>query len=163
MGFGQAISTCFRKYVTFSGRAPRSEYWYFVLFSILIQIPATILDSAFSPAGSSSRSGPVSALLSLVLLLPSLAVTVRRLHDTNRSGFWILAFYGVIFVGVIIFLASLFEGIRTGALSPTYAIGLFALILGAGIWMIVWLAQRGTSGPNKYGPDPFGPDVDVFR
>src|SRR5436189_326586 len=103
MGFGAAIQSCFSKYATFRGRAPRSEYWYFVLFSILIQIPASILDSALSPERTSSRNGPVSALLSLALLLPSLAVTVRRLHDTNRSGFWVLAFYGATIVGTFIF------------------------------------------------------------
>jgi uncharacterized membrane protein YhaH (DUF805 family) len=162
MGFGEAIQTCFRKYATFRGRARRSEYWFFALFYVLISIPANILDSALAP-GSSTRNGPVSSLLALALLLPNLAVTVRRLHDTDRSGLWLVAFYGAIFVAVILFVVSVFEATRTGALPLEYSFGLLALILVAFVWLIVWLAQRGTAGPNRFGPDPFGPDVEVFR
>lgn len=162
MGFGEAIRTCFRKYVRFSGRAPRSEFWYFTLFSFLAGIAAGILDRMFETTPT-TQNGPVSTILSLALFLPSLAVTVRRLHDTNRSGFWLLGFYGAIIVGVVVFAVSLFEGMRTGALSPAYSIGLFVIILAAIIWLIVWLCQRGTTGPNRFGADPFGPDVDVFR
>ncbi len=163
MGFGQAIQTCFRKYVTFRGRAPRSEFWYFTLFSFLLGIGAGILDEMFFRPTSSSQNGPISSILSLAIFLPSLAVAVRRLHDTNRSGFWLLGFYGAIIVGIVVFAVSLFEGMRTGALSPMYSVGLFVLILVVIIWLIVWFCQRGTTGPNRFGPDPFGPDVEVFR
>lgn len=80
MSFTEAISSCFRQYVGFNGRAPRSEFWYFQLFAVLLGIGAPILDP----------TGGVGALISLALLLPSLAVAARRLHDTNRSGWWIL-------------------------------------------------------------------------
>jgi uncharacterized membrane protein YhaH (DUF805 family) len=86
MGFGAAISTCFRKYVDFGDRAKRSEYWYWTLFSIILSIFVSILDAI--------EFGKIFAAFSLVaslgLLLPTLAVTVRRLHDIDHSGWWIL-------------------------------------------------------------------------
>ena len=86
MGFGRAIATCFRKYAVFSGRASRSEYWFFVLFEILLYIVLIIADIAMF-RGSMNV---FSTLASLVLFLPGLAVLVRRLHDTDRSAWWIL-------------------------------------------------------------------------
>ena len=86
MGFGQAIATCFRKYAVFRGRASRSEYWFFVLFEILVYIVLMIAD-IIAFRGSMNV---FSTLASLVLFLPALAVLVRRLHDTDRSAWWIL-------------------------------------------------------------------------
>jgi uncharacterized membrane protein YhaH (DUF805 family) len=86
MGFGQAIATCFRKYAVFSSRASRSEYWFFILFETLLLIGLVIVDFlAFH--GSVNVFWP---LASLILFLPGLAVLVRRLHDTDRSAWWIL-------------------------------------------------------------------------
>src|SRR5262249_13412228 len=86
MGFGRAIATCFRKYAVFSGRASRSEYWFFVLFEILLYIVLVIADFlAFR-----GSMNVFSSLASLVLLLPGLAVFVRWLPDTDRSAWWIL-------------------------------------------------------------------------
>lgn len=77
-----------KKYAVFEGRARRAEYWYFVLFVALIGIAAMIVDRIFgTPLGD---NGPVSIVCSLGLFLPGLAVAVRRLHDTNRSGWWLL-------------------------------------------------------------------------
>lgn len=100
MNFSTAIRTCFAKYATFSGRAARSEYWYFVLFNILCQIGLGILDSLLFDTGSmttgpgrmafESDGGPLAALFSLAVLLPSLAVGARRLHDIDKSGWWLL-------------------------------------------------------------------------
>jgi uncharacterized membrane protein YhaH (DUF805 family) len=81
VGFLEAIATCFRKYVGFRGRARRPEYWYWVLFQVLLTIAGLLVDRSlhlFNP------------FLSLALFLPGLAVTVRRLHDTDRSGWWVL-------------------------------------------------------------------------
>lgn len=89
MGFTEAIQTCLQKYVDFSGRARRSEYWYFWLFTFLVAIAASILDAILG-TGYGNGSGVIGTLTSLALLLPSLAVAVRRLHDTSRSGWWIL-------------------------------------------------------------------------
>ena len=97
MGFGEAVRTCFSKYVTFSGRARRPEYWYWVLFGVLVAIVAGILDAVIFGA----NSGVFSGLSSLALLLPNLAVTVRRLHDTDRSGWWMLILL-LPFVGAVV-------------------------------------------------------------
>jgi uncharacterized membrane protein YhaH (DUF805 family) len=96
LGFGEAIKSVFGKYATFNGRAVRSEYWYFALFSILANIAASIIDAA-------GGSGVVSGLLALGVFLPSLAVSVRRLHDIDRSG-WFLLLLFVPLIGAIILL-----------------------------------------------------------
>jgi uncharacterized membrane protein YhaH (DUF805 family) len=110
MGFGEAIRSGFRKYVDFSGRASRSEYWWWALFAFLVGILATVLDAVIFPGSTRSGSyfGIVSGITTLALFLPYLAVTVRRLHDTDRSGWWLLiAFIPLIgAIVLLIFLAS---------------------------------------------------------
>ena len=95
MGFGQAIATCLRKYAIFAGRASRSEYWWFYLFSVLITLAAGIVGAAAFPvdpaAADDFRSADIpGTIVGLALLLPTLAVGVRRLHDRGRSGWWLL-------------------------------------------------------------------------
>lgn len=101
MGFSEAIRTCFQNYATFSGRARRAEYWWWTLFATLIGAVAMIIDARAFP--TYQELGPVSALVSLALLLPGLSVTVRRLHDLGRSGWWILIAL-VPFVGFLILI-----------------------------------------------------------
>ena len=111
MNFIQSISNCMRKYVTFSGRATRSEFWWFYLFTVLVNLVATSQASSFVPAlldGQDMTENEssyflnnffflyLSTITSLILLLPSLAVAVRRLHDVGRSGWWILIAFTVI-------------------------------------------------------------------
>lgn len=91
MNFGQAISTCFAKYATFSGRASRSEFWWFFLFQILVSIVASMLGDV------------VAGLVSLALLLPALAVGTRRLHDIGKSGWWQLIMLTVIGLLLLIY------------------------------------------------------------
>ena len=90
MNFGQAISSCLSQYATFSGRASRSEFWWFFLFQVLVQIAAATLGNT------------VAALISLVLLLPALAVGARRLHDIGRSGWW--QFLTLTGIGVLVLI-----------------------------------------------------------
>jgi uncharacterized membrane protein YhaH (DUF805 family) len=92
MSFTAAVRSVFSQYAQFGGRARRSEYWWFVLFSILVGIVASILDSVLGTdfEGSATSSGIISLIVNLALLLPSLAVGARRLHDTDRSGWWLL-------------------------------------------------------------------------
>lgn len=78
-----------QKYADFSGRARRSEYWYFFLFNLILGILASIIDTILGTRGSSGI-GLIGGLISLALLLPGLAVGARRLHDTSRSGWWLL-------------------------------------------------------------------------
>lgn len=112
-----------QRYGQFSGRANRSEYWYFLLFHLLFLITAVILDNVLGLAFTGTAYGIIYVVYSLVFIVPGLAVTVRRLHDIGKSGWYVL-------------------------------IGMIPLI--GGIWMIVLLAGKGTTGENKYGPDPNG-------
>ena len=83
MNFGQAIASGFSNYVNFSSRACRSEYWFWVLFVVLAQIATSIVDMALGVSVTSSLFG-------LATFLPSLALGVRRLHDLDRTGWWLL-------------------------------------------------------------------------
>ena len=87
MGFGEAIQSGFRNYVGFSGRAARSEYWYWTLFVILVSVVASALDLAIFPFHQVS---PLNTIASLILLLPGIAISVRRLHDMDHTGWWLL-------------------------------------------------------------------------
>jgi len=78
MNFTDAIKICFRKYVDFSGRALRSEYWYFVLFVVIVLI------------GLNMIFRPLAVAFNLAIILPHLAVGARRLHDIDRSAWWLL-------------------------------------------------------------------------
>ncbi len=88
MDFAQAILSVLTKYATFSGRAIRSEYWYFVLFSVLLNIGANIIDTTILGAGM-GQFGLFSSFLSIALFIPNIAVTIRRLHDLDKSGWWV--------------------------------------------------------------------------
>ena len=96
MNFADAVRSVFSKYATFTGRARRSEFWWFVLFSAIVNTVASVLDAVVG-------NKLIEILVTLALLLPSLAVTVRRLHDTGRSGWWILIAL-IPLIGVIVLL-----------------------------------------------------------
>jgi uncharacterized membrane protein YhaH (DUF805 family) len=101
MNFGQAIRSGFSNYVTFSGRAVRSEYWFWVLFTVIVAIVAMIIDAAalgYNPGTAS----PITAIFDLVTFLPSLAVAARRLHDTDRTAWWLLL--GLTGIGAILLI-----------------------------------------------------------
>ena len=87
MNFGQAVSSCFSNYVTLSGRASRSEYWYWCLFLLVGSLCALIVDGFIL---GNMETQPISLIFTLATFLPGLAVSVRRLHDVNRSGWWLL-------------------------------------------------------------------------
>ncbi len=106
MSFMDAVKSVLTQYVGFSGRARRSEYWYYVLFNILVSIVAMIV-------GGLIRFPLLSTLISLALLLPSLAVSVRRLHDTGRTGWWLLI--GLVpVVGVIVLIVFAVQDSQPG-------------------------------------------------
>ncbi|MDC0037242.1 DUF805 domain-containing protein [Alphaproteobacteria bacterium] len=100
LSFTEAIKTCFNKYANFSGRARRSEYWFFFLFGIIVYFVSSILDGIIFNVSWDSN-GPLYALTALALFIPHIAVAARRLHDTERSGWrqlWSLTGIGVFFV-----------------------------------------------------------------
>ncbi len=92
-----------RKYFVFSGRARRKEYWMFFLFNLLATIVLAFIDSAIGMYSTENGIGLLSGVYSLAVLIPSLAVGVRRLHDTGKSGWWLLIAL-VPFVGSIVLL-----------------------------------------------------------
>jgi uncharacterized membrane protein YhaH (DUF805 family) len=99
-----------KKYAVFSGRSRRMEYWYFVLFNIIVSIVLGVIDGLLGTSGSYAGAGLLSGIYGLAVLIPSLAVTVRRLHDTDRTGWWILIAL-VPLIGVIVLLVfALLEG-----------------------------------------------------
>jgi uncharacterized membrane protein YhaH (DUF805 family) len=79
-----------KKYAVFSGRARRKEYWMFVLFNLIVAFVLGIVDNMLGTVSQPYGVGTLGALYSLAVLLPSIGVGVRRLHDTNRSGWWLL-------------------------------------------------------------------------
>jgi uncharacterized membrane protein YhaH (DUF805 family) len=156
-----------RRYAQFSGRSQRKEYWMFALLNIIASIILSLLDTALGlgghvndyatqsaggfAAGAYGRGGLLSSIWSLAILLPSLAVAVRRLHDIDRSGWWLLAPVLPILLGVILTFASAF--LLGGLLM--LAGGISAIVL------LVWACMDGTRGPNRFGPDPKGTHVDL--
>lgn len=124
MGFVEAVKVCLAKYATFSGRASRSEFWWFALFHALVLAGMTAVASVTALTGAqlaAQAAGVGGAAIYIVLILPMLAVTIRRLHDRNRSGwnyFWVL-------VPVV-----------------------------GGLIVLIWCCQRGVEGDNRFGPDP---------
>ena len=155
----ESVSSVFRNYINFKGRAQRSEFWWFTLFTVIVSVVLGILGSAL-PA-----LNVLEGIYSLAVLLPSLAVTVRRLHDTNRPAWWLLIYLAVFLawvIGGIILAVSI--GIDDPDVLETdfqdwpgytaYIIGCILFSLAGAVTMIVICAQRGTAGANRYGPDP---------
>ena len=150
---------CIRNYMNFSGRARRTEFWYFILFSCLLLIVAMALDVVCF----NTPYGVFYLLVALFLFLPQLAVSARRLHDTGRTSKWLLWNYLALLVWAVAALVlsglSAFAGGRDAS-------AWFLIVLCGGcvfffVWEIVflvWFCLPGTPGENRYGPDPKQPD-----
>ena len=92
-----------RQYAVFKGRARRKEYWFFILFNLIASLLLTVVDFMTGSLNAELGMGLLSGLYALAVLIPSLAVTVRRLHDTGRTGWWLLI--GLIpLIGAIVLL-----------------------------------------------------------
>jgi uncharacterized membrane protein YhaH (DUF805 family) len=92
-----------KKYAVFNGRARRKEYWMFLLFNILISIVLGIVDVTLGLMVADGAIGMLGLIYGLAVLLPGIGVAIRRLHDTNRSGWWLLIAF-IPFIGVIVLL-----------------------------------------------------------
>lgn len=92
-----------KKYAEFSGRSRRKEYWLFILFNFVISFVLSLVDAAMGTFDAEAGLGVFSGIYSLAVLIPSVAVTVRRLHDIGKSGWWVL----VVFIPVIGWLVIL--------------------------------------------------------
>lgn len=148
MDFISAIKTCFTKYAIFQGRAVRSEFWWWFLFGLLLNTTLWAI------------SRPLQIVGGAALFLPGLAVSTRRLHDLDRSGwflalpapFWVIAF---ILLGLGAGLQAFSLASRGSAVGVMVAAGIFGVIgLGAYMLLLIWFCQKGTPGPNRYGDAP---------
>ena len=143
-----------RKYADFSGRAPRAEYWWFYLGSVIVSFGLGIVDSALGTA-------VIGGVFNLAVLVPSLAVTVRRLHDIDRTGWWLLAIVGVFgIIGAMGVVAGLNASFGSASMAGSFTLVVLALVamIAVGITMLVFMVTEGTQGDNRYGPDPYGPN-----
>ncbi|MBR6952343.1 MAG: DUF805 domain-containing protein [Campylobacter sp.] len=156
MSFTQAVRVCLKeKFLTFSGRASRSEYWWFVLFTILVSIATGILDAilgttitSVSAKGEVEETGIISTIITLILLIPTYAVMFRRIHDRNLSG-WFVGSQFILLVLAILFAFA-------GAKNFTFIL-LFAF-LGLSVYISIMTILKGDNGTNNYGPDPLNPN-----
>ena len=138
------------KYADFSGRAPRAEYWWYILGIIIVAIVLTIIESILGLKGMVlGIYGPLTCLFWLATIVPSLAVGARRLHDTNRSGWLQLVFY--VPYGLMLLVGSMAGGLGGAALAGI--IGLVGLV--CAIILVIFLAMPGTPGDNRYGSNPY--------
>lgn len=141
----------FKRYAEFSGRSRRMEFWMFMLLNVIVYTVlamivfgasgvAAFADPTAADAGFGALFGGVGLLLvvyALAVLIPSIAVSVRRLHDRDMSGWWYLGFVVASMIPIVGFLAS--------------------------IAFLVIMALPGTPGPNRFGPDPKDPtSAEVF-
>jgi uncharacterized membrane protein YhaH (DUF805 family) len=166
MGFGAAVASCFNKYASFSGRAPRSEYWWWILFFGLISFGVAFISGILDIALGNKLIGvSLRGLVSLAFILPNLAVGVRRLHDLNRSGWWLggsfvfALFFMILAVPVAMRAAENHaNGYAMTAGLPSSAFLLIALFGAAytlfGLLLFIWFCMRGTRGGNRFGADP---------
>ncbi len=102
-----------KKYAVFGGRSRRKEYWYFFLFNILISIVLMIIDGLTGTLSLEAGMGLLGGIYTLAVLIPGIAVTVRRLHDTNHSGWWLLIVL-VPLIGAIVMLVFMVKDSQPG-------------------------------------------------
>ena len=142
-----------KNYADFSGRASRAEYWWFWLAYMLLNVILQVL----------MRISPIFGLLGLLylgLIIPMLAVGVRRLHDTERTGWWLLAPIAPYAIGIALVFSN---GITSGA-NPlslfTFGPAMIFMLIGFVLAVVVFIftVLPGTKGPNRFGPDPHDED-----
>tara|TARA_Y100000590_G_scaffold430971_1_gene545214 strand:+ start:312 stop:707 length:396 start_codon:yes stop_codon:yes gene_type:complete len=123
VSFAGAIVFGFQRYFDFSGRSSRSEYWWWILFVLVADVVLTYAGIVFGTYNDDTTMALVSGIFSLVTLIPGIAVGVRRLHDINKTGWWVLfafLFFWLFFIPILL--------------------------------LLYWATRRGDQGDNKYGP-----------
>ena len=142
------------KYATFSGRATRPEFWWFWGASLLLSVVLFCLGLV---TGMVDLFDGIDSLISLAILCPTVAVTCRRLHDINRSGWFQL----LPLAPALPAIALVFNGAGFGDFLMIVLIGLTVILV---ILLLVWLIRAGEAGPNRFGDDPTNPpnDAEVF-
>lgn len=100
------------KYADFTGRAQRAEYWYFVLFYVLIYVVLAFIDGVTGTYNAGAGMGILSGIFILAILIPSLSVSVRRLHDIDRTGWWLLIGFIPLIGGLVLFIFTVMDGTK---------------------------------------------------
>jgi uncharacterized membrane protein YhaH (DUF805 family) len=144
-----------KRYAQFSGRAPRAEYWWFWLAYVLLSIVLNILTRMSSIFG-------LLGILYLGLLIPMIAVGVRRLHDTNRTGWWLVAPAVPYILGVAMIFPALIQAGTAGTPPSFGSFGPAMILIAVGgilaFVIFIFSVMPGDKGPNRYGPDPYDED-----
>ena len=152
MTFAQAIKTCFNRYATFTGRATRSEYWWWILFCFLSIIAICIIAALIGVATAGRRGVGLFGfffllpfiIFCIVILVPSWAVLFRRLHDAGHPGYWILLY-------LVPYVISLFAALVGSQIMSM----LFGFLSFAGsIVLLVFVLQPSQPYDNQFGPCP---------
>ena len=148
MSFALSLRSCLRHYARFAGRAPRSEFWWFFLFTQIVENVTRLLDRILGLV-LFEGSGPFEVVSMMALAVPYLAVLSRRLHDTGRSGWWMCAPP----VPAVILLA--FDGMLPS--HDITAMVLFGMAILATLTLLFWTVKPGDRAINRFGPDPLAP------
>ena len=170
-----------KRYAEFSGRSPRAEFWWYFLFTTIIYLVfwvifmgaagASMSDAAASGDPSMGMLGALGVgaifigLFWLAIIIPTIAVQVRRLHDQDRSGWWLGAYYLLYVLYMVMSFGTVLGAAGTAdpsQISPSGLIGTMVIGLAFFIYSIVLLVffcLPGTKGSNRFGPDPYGEDV----
>jgi uncharacterized membrane protein YhaH (DUF805 family) len=172
MGFGAAVRRCLSNYSGFSGRAGRPEYWYFFLFLLLGGIAFSLLDQLLfgrsatvtGPSGSVTVAGgprPLSSVFSLATLIPHLAVAWRRMHDTGRSGYFVLLPMALMLAMLLVLLfgIGLADHFASGGsmdilftrVTLAVTVPVLIVLLLSPLLVLWWLSRPGEPGPNRFG------------
>ena len=151
MNFVQSIKTCLRKYADFKGRASRSEFWWFQLFLIILEVGLTTLDHLILEFTWDNSITPLATGLDIVTVIPLAAVTARRLHDIGRSGWW----QAPIFVSYLYYLDVFIPNFAQSTV-------IYGILIATGIYslgLLIMLIKDSQSITNQYGPNPKNPDM----
>lgn len=170
MSFSDAVKTCLSKYITFSGRAVRSEYWWFVLFVVIVAIVMSVIDGALFGVNPETgvQNRVLAPLFQLAVFLPMLAAGWRRMHDAGQPGWYLLlpmvvsfATFAFLMMGIVTFAGLENAGANTEALrGPAAVLGLTGMIAagvvqtGLFVLLVWWLTRPSTPEANEYGPAP---------
>ena len=178
-----------KRYAEFSGRSSRAELWWFFLMMFIVYMIvwfafAGAIFSSLVAAGQTGSAEPTAgvlgglgigmllmALVALLLIIPTLAVQVRRLHDTDRSGWWLGGYYLLYLVYMVMAFGSVFSSMNASMTDPTQPPqvngGMFGATMILGLLLFVYMIALlvfyclpGTKGQNRFGADPYGQDVE---
>jgi uncharacterized membrane protein YhaH (DUF805 family) len=164
-----------KNYANFSGRASRAEFWWFFLLTMIIYIVGLIAIGATGGVASMNPSAAMQAglgigmifigLFWLALFIPALAVQFRRLHDTNRSGWWIGGFWLLYLVYMILAFGAVYSLDGSGGSEPSMGGAAVVLVIALALFvysiaLLVFFCLRGTTGQNRFGDDPYGANVE---